>query len=133
MFRQIDVSFPGGLQVSATINGRVIETDQSVKNGGQGKAPEPFDYFFASIATCAGTYAIEFCIENALSSHGLHLSMECVWNKEKRIVDQMCLKLRLPDGFPSERTQEMLDAMASCTVKRHLRDDIHFSIAVVAV
>ncbi|MBW2050564.1 MAG: osmotically inducible protein OsmC, partial [Deltaproteobacteria bacterium] len=51
---RVEVSFPGGKRVDAQIGGFTIKTDQSRDNGGDESAPEPFQLFLASIATCAG-------------------------------------------------------------------------------
>ena len=61
MEKKIEVTFPGGMQVDAQVEGIIVKTDQAVKNGGDGSAPEPFQLFLASIATCAGVYALDFC------------------------------------------------------------------------
>ena len=50
------VTFPGGKRVDAEYDGFTIKTDQSPKGGGEGSAPQPFDLFLASIATCAGSW-----------------------------------------------------------------------------
>lgn len=55
------LSFPGGKRVDSHYDGRTVRTDQSVKNGGEGSAPELFDLFFVSMATCVGIYVLEFC------------------------------------------------------------------------
>jgi len=56
------VSFPAGKRADAQFKGFTIQTDQSPRGGGEGSAPEPFDLFLASIATCAGVVrAAELC------------------------------------------------------------------------
>ena len=55
------VSFPAGKRVDAQYKGFTIQTDQSRHGGGDGAAPEPFDLFLASIATCAGVYVKGYC------------------------------------------------------------------------
>ncbi|HSO23567.1 MAG TPA: hypothetical protein VLT81_11690, partial [Chondromyces sp.] len=55
------VRFPGGARVEADYNGFEIATDQARDSGGEASAPEPFDLFLASIATCAGIYVLRFC------------------------------------------------------------------------
>jgi len=64
----VEVAFTGGKQVDARIAGHFIPTDQSLHNGGGNAAPEPFQVFLASIATCAGIYAKSFCDQRGLSS-----------------------------------------------------------------
>ena len=46
----------GGKQVLADYEGFTIRTDQPVKDGGEGSAPEPFSLFLASLGTCAGQF-----------------------------------------------------------------------------
>ena len=57
----IEITLGGGKVVTAHLNGKTIMTDQSVRNGGGGTAPEPFELFLASIDTCAGIYVKSFC------------------------------------------------------------------------
>ena len=61
MDKTIEVSFPGGKRVDGKIENMIIKTDQPVEEGGGGSAPEPFNLFLMSIATCAGIYALDFC------------------------------------------------------------------------
>ena len=56
--REIKVAFSGGLRIDAEYRGFLIKTDQPVADGGEGSAPAPFDLFLASLATCAGYYAL---------------------------------------------------------------------------
>ncbi len=71
----IEVSFPGGKKVDASIKGFTIPTDQPISSGGEGSAPSPFDLFLSSIATCAGIYALGFCESKGIDTTGLKLEM----------------------------------------------------------
>ena len=51
MEKTIEVSFPGGKKVDGKTANMIIKTDQPIKDGGEGTAPEPFLLFLASIAT----------------------------------------------------------------------------------
>ncbi len=77
METRIKVGFPGGKAVKAQIGESIILTDQSVVNGGEGAAPEPFALFLASIGTCAGFYALSFCEQRGISADELSLEMVC--------------------------------------------------------
>ena len=59
---EIMVSFPGGKKVDAHFEGFTVQTDQPTSNGGEGSAPDPFSYFLASLATCAGLHVVAFCV-----------------------------------------------------------------------
>ena len=64
------VGFPGGKRVDASYGGFEIRTDQCVDSGGEGSAPEPYDYFLASLATCAGIYVLGFCQKRDIPYEG---------------------------------------------------------------
>ncbi len=71
---RIQIKFPGGKRVDAVLGEQVIQTDQSVAHGGSGSAPEPFDLFLASLATCAGLYVLVFCRHAAFLRIGFRSS-----------------------------------------------------------
>jgi ribosomal protein S12 methylthiotransferase accessory factor len=114
----VNVTFPGGKCVDATIDGRVIHTDQSTPHGGAGTGPEPFDLFLASLATCAGLYVLIFCQARGIPTSELRLDQEQVFEdgKLRRIV----LRVLLPTGFPDKYVDAVRAAAAGCKVKKTL-------------
>ena len=76
MSELLEISFPGGKRVDVQVGGFDIGTDQSVKNGGEASAPAPFTLFLASLASCSGIYALNFCQTRKLPTDGLSLTME---------------------------------------------------------
>ena len=126
----VEVGFPGGKCIDAKIGGFTIRTDQSEKYGGSASAPEPFALFLASIATCAGIYAWNFCQSRDLSTEGIALRMDCVSDKKKKMFTQIKLYLTLPVGFPAKYQSGILRAMELCAVKRHILDAPEFSMEI---
>jgi len=124
----VKVEFPGGKKVNARVGDFLIQTDQSVKAGGEASAPEPFDHFLASIATCAGIYALGFCKSRDLPTDGLDLSMVCEGDAKKKMFTRMSLNLTLPRGFPEKYRAGIIRAMELCAVKRHITDAPEFSV-----
>ena len=78
MSERYEVLFPGGKRVDVRVGDFVIQTDQSLKRGGEASAPEPFDLFLSSMAACAGIFALNFCTSRDLPTAGLGLSMDAV-------------------------------------------------------
>ena len=128
MAKIIDVSFPGGKRVDARIGETVIKTDQSLRNGGDESAPEPFQLFLASIATCAGIYALEFCLARKLSPEGLSLRMSCERDPEVKRYTSMTIDLRLPEGFPEKMEPAIIRSMNLCSVKKHINNAPEFLV-----
>ncbi len=129
----VQVSFPGGKRVDARVGEFDILTDQSVNAGGEASAPEPFDLFLASIATCAGVYALGFCQSRDISTVGMSLSMEYERNDQKKLISRIFLHLNLPDSFPEKYHSGVIRAMEQCAVKKHILDAPEFIIDTRAV
>lgn len=125
----VEVNFPGNKQVDAQVVGRHIPTDQSPESGGQGLAPEPFQLFLASIATCAGIYAKSFCDERGLPApEGLDLDIA---RDDTGLITRLELALRVDGGFPEKYDRAVSRAMGLCAVKKQLRSEIQTDIRVV--
>ncbi len=125
---EIDVSFPGKLKVDAKIDNFVISTDQPEKAGGDNSAPQPFAVFAASIATCAGYFALKFCQSRELTTDGMQLSMKYGWDKDLKRFPKMDIELSLPDGFPEKYHKAIIRAMDQCVVKKHIFEPPEFDI-----
>lgn len=127
----IRISFPGGRRVNAELAGRIIETDQSPAHGGEGAAPEPFELFLASLATCAGLYAHAFCTARNLSTEGLSLVQRHRMSEDGKRLAHVSLELTLPAGFPEKYRAAIANAAASCKVKKVLAAPPDFDVSVV--
>lgn len=131
MNKVITVSFPGGKKVDVKIGRATVKTDQSVRNGGEGSAPEPFQHFLASIAACTAVYALEFCTARELSLEGMEFRMICELDPKSRRYRKMILELTLPRGFPEKFRPAITRAMDLCAVKRHIVNSPEFEIRTV--
>lgn len=126
--KTIEVSFPGGKRVDARIGDRVIMTDQPVESGGEDSAPTPFMLFLASIATCAGVYASEFCHSRKIDTGGMALTASFEYDEAARRYTKVSLFLKLPPGFPDKYRDAIVRAMDSCAVKKHIVNAPAFEI-----
>ena len=124
----IDVQFPGGKRVDTRVGDFLIKSDQSLKHGGEASAPEPFALFLASIASCAGVFALGFCQKRELPTDGLDLKMVCERDEKGIMITRISLRLTLPEGFPEKYRGGIVRAMELCSVKKHLMDAPEFVI-----
>ncbi|HEY0789091.1 MAG TPA: OsmC family protein [Thermoanaerobaculia bacterium] len=123
------LNFPGGVVVEANWKGHTIRTDQPAPHGGD-TAPAPFDLFLASLATCAGFYALRFCQERQLSTEGLALSMSMEKNPESKMIEKIRIRLTTPKDFPEKYNAAIVRAMDTCAVKRHILQAPAFDVGL---
>jgi putative redox protein len=129
----ITVSFPGGKRVDAQLGERVIATDQSPAHGGEGSAPEPFDLFLASLATCAGIYVLGFCQARSIPTDGISVVQQAHYDEAGKALVEVVLEVHLPPSFPEKYRTAVLAAANNCKVKKVLAAPPRFDVrAVVA-
>jgi ribosomal protein S12 methylthiotransferase accessory factor len=132
MQKVIDVSFPGGKKVAAAIGGHTILTDQPADDGGEGAAPAPFALFLVSLATCAGYYALQFCLSRGIPTGGMSLKTACTFDEQARRYVSVEFSLSLPPGFPEKYREAIVRAMDSCAVKKHILNPPKFTVKAEA-
>lgn len=130
MGKEIEVTFPGNVQVEAQVDGFVVKTDQPVKSGGEGSAPTPFDLFGCSLATCAGYFAMKFCKSRKIDTEGMKLKMKYEWDADQKRFPKMVIDLQLPAGFPEKYNKAIQRAMDQCAVKQHVINPPEFEITL---
>jgi ribosomal protein S12 methylthiotransferase accessory factor len=129
---QMQITFPGNKRVDADYKGFTIQTDQPRDEGGDGTAPEPFDFFLASIGTCAGIYVLSFCRERGLSTEGLSLGLSFERDEKTWMVKKIRIEITVPPGIPQKYHKALVRSAGLCTVKKHLVTPPAFDIAVTA-
>lgn len=128
---EMRITFPGGMKVNAELNGRVIPTDQSEGSGGEGSAPTPFDYFLASMGTCAGIYALSFCQQRGIATEGMSLTQRAeyaVAADGKRRLARVAIEITLPPGFPEKYRNAIVKSAELCAVKKAIMDPPEFAV-----
>ena len=122
----LEIVFPGEDRVDAVSGDMVIATDQD------GSAPSPFMLFLASMGTCAGIYALNFCQQRGLPTEGLRIIQRMTRNPLTHMVENVELDIQLPPGFPEKYNDAIIRSAALCAVKKHLEHppqfDIHTSV-----
>jgi putative redox protein len=129
--RELKVVFRKNYQIAVDYKGFTVETDQPVRDGGDGTAPSPFDLFLASIAACAGYYALAFCKERHLSTEGLAVTMTTERGEISKMIDKVLLEVVPPAGFPEKYRFALVKAVDHCTVKAHMVRAPQFEVVLL--
>lgn len=124
----MNITFPGGKRVNAEFDQFTVKTDQSVKDGGDGSAPEPYDIFSASIGTCAGIYVLSFCRKRNIDTENLKMSLRIEKNPKTYLIETMTIHISLPSDFPDKYKASVIRAAELCTVKRTIENPPAFHV-----
>ncbi len=127
------ITFPGGMRVDAELGEQVVKTDQSVKAGGEGSAPEPFLHLLGSIGTCAGIYVLGFCKARNLPTEGIQLKQRMVWDPVKQKIGKVEIDIQVPKDFPEKYHSALVRSADQCAVKKFILDPPEFGIQTVVV
>ena len=125
------VTFPGNKKVDVEFDKYIVKTDQNKIHGGDDTAPEPFNLFLSSLASCAGIFAVSFCEVRKLDTNGMHIILD-IRNKEgQKHIDEIILTLHVNKTFPEKYINAIIKSMNGCAVKQQLHPDIKTSTSVV--
>jgi len=124
----MEVTLDGGKVITAHLNGKTIKTDQSVRNGGGGTAPEPFELFLASIGTCAGIYIKSFCDQREIPSENIRIMQTVEFDPEKRVPSVIKLDIKLPADFPEKYKTAVINSAELCMVKKTINNGPLFEV-----
>ncbi len=127
----MEIRYGGGKKVTADFRGFTVCTDQNADDGGEDSAPGPFEFFLASIGTCAGFYVFSFCESRKIDSRGISLRL-----RDKRSVDDtrlegVLIEIQLPPDFPEKYRKAVVRSADQCSVKKAIKNPPDFEIRCV--
>lgn len=125
-----NVVFEGNKKVNVVLNGFEIKTDQPVNAGGDGTAPTPYELFLASLAACAGVFAISFFQTRKLNTEGFKMWVDFEWDHIKHRLSKVKINMKLPSDFPDKYRKPLVDTVNLCSVKRTIADPPDFETSV---
>ena len=126
----IEVSFPEGKRVDATLGGFTVHTDQPAREGGGDTAPAPFDLFLASLATCTGFFVMSFLDRRGLPRDDVRLELKTNWDAAEHRATRIQIEITVPPSFPEGYKRALTAVVNQCTVKKHLENPPVFQTIV---
>lgn len=124
---EMEIVFPGGLQVDAVMGDMVVETNQD------GSAPAPFGLFLASLGTCAGIYVLSFCKQRGLPTDNIKIVQRMRSNPFTRMIEHIELDIQVPPDFPEKYKDAVIRSAELCAVKKHMETPPQFNVHTTVV
>ncbi|MBN1113713.1 MAG: OsmC family protein [Oligoflexia bacterium] len=127
----IKININDNFRVSAQIGSHVINTDQSVKDGGDDTAPTPFEIFCASLGMCAAHYINAFCRKRDIPSELVGISQTVTRNPDNKLDVTFDLNISFAENFPEKYKKAVLKAAEGCTIKKVIENKPVFRANVI--
>ncbi len=129
---EMTVSYLGDVQFEAETRGHKIVCDQPLENGGADEGMTPPEFLLASVATCAGFYAVQYLKSRNLPTDGLKvlISAEKVLGPAR--LDKFVVSV-VPSHPLTEKDYEGVKRSAEkCLVKNTLMIPPSISVEVMS-
>lgn len=120
--------------MNAEFQNFTVKTDQSVKDGGEGSAPSPYEYFLASIGTCAGIYVLSFCENRKIPTDHVSLVQRLEYRKTdegKVVLHKIVIEIIVPPDFPEKYHQALVKVADQCAVKKTIMNPPQFEVRAI--
>jgi uncharacterized OsmC-like protein len=103
-------------------------SDLSIEDGGTDKAPSPADLLVSSLGFCIAMIIQRYCKSHRLSDHGIELSMTYLLNDHPKRINSITIDIALPENFPPNRKQAILNSVKTCVIYNSLSNDVDIDI-----
>jgi ribosomal protein S12 methylthiotransferase accessory factor len=128
---EIKVNFLDKFRLEAKFDDFTVIADQPIRYKGDGSAPGPFDYFFASSALCAAYFVKLYCDARKIPTENIRLSQNNIVDPENRYQQIFKIQVELPEDISANDRQGILRSIERCTVKKVVQAGPEFVIEEV--
>jgi uncharacterized OsmC-like protein len=113
------VSYLDGVKFNVSIRGHNVLCDQPVENKGDDAGIAPPEFLLASLATCAGYYALEYLRTRSLPTEGLSVQVHADKLKQPARLGNFRIEVSTPPLEPRHE-EGVLRAVKSCLIHNTL-------------
>ena len=129
---EVTVDYLGDVQFEAQARGHKIICDQPEDNGGADEGMTPPEFLLASLATCAGFYAVQYLKVRNLSSDGLKVRVTAEKAKNPARLDNFAILIESPHSYSEKDLEGIQRSAEKCLIKNTLLMPPVMSLKVVA-
>jgi putative redox protein len=117
----MEISWIKGVQLAVDVRSHRILTDQPLEDGGTDEGMTPVEMLVASLGSCIGYFAVQFCRRHKMETAGLRVAMDWSYSEQPHRIGSMAAHVHLPvrlDSTMRDRLQKVLDG---CTVHNSIQ------------
>ncbi len=118
---ELNVTYLGNAQFEAEARGHKVICDQPFDNHGDNEGMTPPELLLASLATCAGFYAVQYLKSRSLPSEGTRVKVTAAKAKEPARMDQFIIAVEVPGLTDPRHIEGVRRSVDKCLIKNTLR------------
>lgn len=117
----MEISWVKGFQLAVEVRGHRIVTDQPVEDGGEDEGMTPVEMLVASLGSCIGYFAVQFCQRHKIETAGLRVAMEWAYSETPHRIGSMAAHVHLPARLDAATRDRLHRVLAGCTVHNSIQ------------
>ena len=126
----ITISQEKGSKFKTRIRNHEFFSDMAISDGGNDEAPSPAELLVSSLGTCLGMTINSYCETHGYDSDNIGLSMTYVLDNNPKRIKNITIDIELPENFPDNRKQAILNSMKSCVIFNSLSKETEIDIEI---
>ena len=103
-------------------------SDMSIKDGGTDEAPSPAELLVSSLGFCIAMIIQRYCKSHGHEDKDINLSMTYLLNDDPKMISSITIDIALPEDFPQNRKQAILNSVKTCVIYNSLSKDVEIDI-----
>jgi len=127
---EVAVEHLGDVQFEVSARGHKLICDQPVAAGGYDEGMTPPELMLASLATCAGYYAVEYLKGRKLASSGTRVRVTAEKAKNPARLDDFHIEIDVPGGLSDADRAGVQRAVDRCLIHNTLLFPPHMDVTV---
>lgn len=105
----IDIRFNAAGKIIPSFQGREITMDES-----------PYMIYLATTGMCSAVYVRAFLTQRGMSLEDVSLEQKMIYNRTTNMIENIEVKVVLPDTFPTKYNKAIKAVVNQCPVKQHM-------------
>ena len=117
---ELTVNYLGNVQFEAETRGHKLICDQPYENKGDSDGMTPPELLLASLATCAGYYAVEYLKTRDLPKEGVQVKITAEKAKNPARLGKFTIHVAAPELHDPEHIEGVRRSVEKCLIKNTL-------------
>ena len=97
------VNYEQGWKFSVQCGRHTVHVDLPQESGGNDEAPNPPQYFLASLSSCVGVYVLSFCKNSGLNADGMQIKISAKKAQHPSRLENINIEIALPNAQVGKR------------------------------